>query len=136
MGEARVAFHVKERDTQVEPTREYLECYTIFDMKIDFTRKARHVANGVKTQDLLTSTYVGVVSKDTVRIAFTHTALHGLDLYMAEMKNAYLQAPITNKILDKMWPRVWSQIGGKCSLHSESFIWNQMHWQGLQKPSP
>ena len=40
-------------------------------MKMDFTREARHVANGTKTQDISTSTYAGVVSKDTVRIAFT-----------------------------------------------------------------
>ena len=48
MSEVRVAFDIKEKDTRVEPGREYLECYMIFDVKMDFTRKARFVANGAE----------------------------------------------------------------------------------------
>ena len=112
MSEARVAFDVKEKNTRVEPAREYLECYTIFDVKMDFTRKARHVANGAKTQDIATSTYAGVVSKDTVRIAFTYAALHGLDLYAADIKNAYLQAPITEKYWTRCGPEFGPELEG------------------------
>ena len=46
MSEVRVAFDIKNKDSRIEPVREYLECYTVFDVKMDFTRKARFVANG------------------------------------------------------------------------------------------
>ena len=112
MSKARVAFDVKEKDTWVEPAREYLECYTKFDVKMDFTRKARHVANVAKTQDIATSTYAGVVSKDTVRIAFTYAALHGLDLFAADIKNAYLQVPITERYWTRCGPEFGPELEG------------------------
>jgi len=38
-------------------------------------------------------TYAGVVSRESVRIAFTYAALNGLDIFAADIRNAYLQAP-------------------------------------------
>jgi len=38
------------------------------------------------------STYAGVVSRESVCIAFTYAALHDLDIYIADIQNAYLQA--------------------------------------------
>lgn len=107
MGEVRVAFDIKDEGHRVEPGREYLDCYMVFDVKMDFTRKARFVANGSKTKDLSTSTYAGVVSRETVRIAFTYAALNGLDVMAADIKNAYLQAPIT----EKYWTRCGPEFG-------------------------
>ena len=79
---------------------------------MDFTRKARHIANGAKTQDISSSTYAGVVSKDTVRIAFMYAALHGLDLFAADIKNAYLQAPITEKYWTRCGPEFGPELEG------------------------
>jgi len=69
MKNVRVAFDVLDKDKNLELGRTYLECYIIFDVKMDFTRKARFVANGSKTPDL-ESTYPGVVSRETVQIEF------------------------------------------------------------------
>ena len=63
-----------------------------FDLKMDFTRKARWVAAGHKTPDPIRSAYAGVVSRESVRIAFTYAALNGLDVWAADIRNAYLQA--------------------------------------------
>ena len=52
----------------------------IYDVKMDFTRKARWVKDGHKTQDPETSSYVGVVSRESIRILLTHAALHGVDV--------------------------------------------------------
>ena len=112
MTEVRVAFDIKDKDTRVEPGREYLECYMIFDVKMDFTRKARFVANGAKTRDLMTSTYAGVVSKESVRIAMTYAALNGLELMAADIKNAYLQAPITVKYWTTCGPEFGPELEG------------------------
>ena len=71
--------------------------HIIFDVKMDFTRKARWVLDEHKTPDPDGSTYAGVVSRDSVRIAFTYAALNSLDVMAADIQNAYLQAPSSQK---------------------------------------
>ena len=53
-------------------------CHLIFDVKMDFTRKARFVAGGHTTEASSAITYSSVVSRDSVRLAFMITAFHGL----------------------------------------------------------
>ena len=50
-----------------------------------------------KTPDPIRSTYAGVVSRESVRIAFTYTALNGLDVFAADIRNTYLQVPLSQK---------------------------------------
>lgn len=71
--------------------------HLVFDVKMDFTRKARWVLDGHKTPDIIGSTYAGVVSRESVRIAFTYAALNGLQVCAADIRNAYLQAPSSQK---------------------------------------
>jgi hypothetical protein len=71
--------------------------HIIFDVKMDFTRKARWVLDGHKTPNPIGSTYAGVVSRESVRIALTYAALNGLDVVAADIRNAYLQAPSSQK---------------------------------------
>ena len=71
--------------------------HMIFDVKMAFKRKARFILNGHKTPSPLGSTYAGVVSRESVRIAFTYAALNGLDVFAADIRNAYLQAPLSQK---------------------------------------
>jgi hypothetical protein len=71
--------------------------HIIYDVKIDFTRKARWVLDGHKTANPVGSTYAGVVSQESVRIALTYAALNELDVTAANMRNAYLQAPSSHK---------------------------------------
>ena len=59
----------------------------------DLRRKARLVAGGHKTDPPKESTYSSVVSRDSVRIAFTIAALNGLDVLAGDVQNAYLNAP-------------------------------------------
>ena len=47
---------------------------------MDFTRKARLVAEGCRTPNPVTSNYAGVVSMESVMMAFTYAALNGLDV--------------------------------------------------------
>ena len=69
----------------------------VFDVKMDFTRKARWVKDGHKTPDPEQSTYAGVVSRESVRIALTCAALNGLDVQACDIKNACIQAPSLEK---------------------------------------
>ena len=79
------------------PGRSKVTGHLVFDVKMDFTRKARWVLDGHNTPDFVGSTYAGVVSRDSVRIAFTYAAINGLDVFVAGIRNAYLKAPLSQK---------------------------------------
>jgi hypothetical protein len=83
-----------------------IKCHIIFDVKMDFTRKARFVAGGHMTQPASSITYSSVVSRDSVRIAFLLATLNGLHILVCDIGNAYLNAPCREKI--------WFQAGREC----------------------
>ena len=64
---------------------------------MDVTRKAWWVLDGHKTMDTIGSTYAGVVSRESVHIALTYATLNDLDVFAADIQNAYLQAPSSQK---------------------------------------
>ena len=80
---------------------------------MDKTCKARLVANGHKVADPKGSTYAGVVSRETVLIAFTYAALNGLDILTADIHNAYLTAPTTESFYIVCGPEFRSENIGK-----------------------
>ena len=92
-----IAFEVLQEGKRAPPGWQHVTGHIIWDLKMDFTRKARWVLDGHKTRDPIGSTYAGVVSRDSVRIAFTYAALNGLDICAADIHNAYLQAPSSQK---------------------------------------
>ena len=71
--------------------------HLIWSVKMDFTKKARRVLDGHKTLDPVGSKYAGVVSRESVRIAFIYAALNDLDVCMAVISNAYVQSPTSQK---------------------------------------
>ena len=107
MKNVRVAFQVWEEGDVDDAKRgqklvgyQQIRCHMIFDIKMDgrFTRKARFVAGGHTTDTPSSITYSSVVSRDSVRIAFTIAALNDLDIRAADIGNAYLNAPCREKI--------------------------------------
>jgi hypothetical protein len=66
----------------------------VWDVKMeDFRRKARFVAGGHMTETPALNTYASVVSHESVHIALILAALN-----TADIKNAYLTAPVMEKI--------------------------------------
>ena len=63
-------------------------CHMIFDVKIYLTRKIWLVAGVHNTNPPKYSTYASVVSRDSVRVAFTVAALNGLDVLCDDVQNA------------------------------------------------
>ena len=116
MANIRVAFDILDSNQNVEPGRIYLDCYMCFEVKMDFRRKARYVANGSKTPDLTTTTYAGVVSRESVRIALTYAALMELKVMSSDIQNAYLQAPISEKYWTICGPEFGPELEG-CKAH-------------------
>ena len=85
----------------------------IFDIKIeDFRRKEMLMAGGHMTETPKCQTYSSVVSRETVRIALTIAALNDLEVKAGEIMNAYLTAPITEKLLTVIG-KEWGPDAGK-----------------------
>ena len=75
-----------------------INCHMIFDVKMEFTHKARFVAGGHMTEAPSSITYASVITRDSVRLAFLIAALNGLDILACDIGNAYLNAPCHEKI--------------------------------------
>ena len=53
--------------------------------------------DGHRSSDPVGSTYAGLLSRDSVRIAFSYTALNYIDALAADIQNSYLQATLSQK---------------------------------------
>ena len=104
MKNVRIAFDIKQDATQVPVGYKWIPCHMILDIKMDMTRKARYVAGGHVTDPPSASTYASVVSRESVRIAFMIAALNDLDLLTADIQNAYLNAPVAEKVWTNCGP--------------------------------
>ena len=97
MSSIGVAFDILETG-QVAPVGfKRTSGHIIFDVKMDFTRKARWVLDGHRQPSPEGSTYAGVVSRESFIISFTYEALNGVDVWACDIQSAYLQAPTTEK---------------------------------------
>jgi hypothetical protein len=86
------------KDGKVPIGYKHIDCHVIFDVKMDLTRKARFVAGGHQTDPPKESTYSSVVLRDSVRMKFLIAALNSLDILLADVQNAYLNAPTKEKV--------------------------------------
>ena len=78
-----------------------------------FQRKFRMVAGGHMTEAPATLTYASVVSRESVRIALTIVALNDLEVKTADIQNAYLTAPVSEKIWMTLGPEFGADMGSK-----------------------
>ena len=76
-----------------------IQCHMFLDGKTgDLTRKARFCANGNETAPLKEPTLSAVVSRDSVSLFFLLAALNDLDELLADIQNAYLSAPVKERL--------------------------------------
>ena len=92
-----VAFEILDEGAHVPHGWKQVTGHLVWDVKMDFTRKARWVLDGHKTPDPIGSTYAGVVSRESVRRALIYAALNDLNVFAANIQNAYLQALSSQK---------------------------------------
>ena len=97
MHNVRIVFEVLEESEILLPGYKQASGHLVFNVQMTFERKARWVFDGHKTEALSHSTYAGVVSRESVRIALTYAVLNGLDIWGADIQNAYLQVPTSEK---------------------------------------
>jgi hypothetical protein len=98
MKHVRPAFTILDVGANPPLASKCIPCHMIFDIKLDFTRKARFVAGGHVTDPPSSLTYSSVVARDSVRLAFLIAALNDLELLSADVDNAYLNAYTKEKV--------------------------------------
>ena len=113
MSNNRMAFQFLEDNEQVPIGYKWIRCHMIFDVKMDFTRKARFVAGGHMTNPPTSLTYSSVVSRDSVRIAFLLAALNDVNILATDIGNAYLNAPAREKVYTTAGPEFGAELIGK-----------------------
>jgi hypothetical protein len=112
MKNVRIAFKILNGEESVPPTYQEIHCHMIYDVKMeDFRRNARFVAGGHTTDTPHAMNYASVVSRESVRIAPTLASLNDLDVNMADIENAYLMAPITEKVWTVLGPEFGDDSG-------------------------
>ena len=97
MKNLQVAFDILENNQDLPPGHTKASGHLVWDVRMTLERKVRWVKDGHKTPEPSWSTYAGVVSRESVRIALTYAALNNLDVFGADIQNAYLQAPSSEK---------------------------------------
>jgi hypothetical protein len=116
MKNIRIAFNILNGEELVPPTYQEICCHMIFDVKMEyFGRKARFVAGGHTTDTPHAMTYASIVSRESVRVSMTLEALNDLDVKLADIENAYLTTPITEKVWTVLGPE-FGDDAGKCAL--------------------
>ncbi len=111
MKNVAVAFKFLTSDETIPIGYQRIPLHFVFDVKMDFTRKARLVAGGHMTDTPSYLTYSSVVSRDSVRIALMIAALNDLDILAADVGNAYLNAETKEKVYAIAGPEFGSKQG-------------------------
>ncbi len=115
MSKVCIAFQTLDDDEAIPPTYQEIQCHMVWDVKMgDFCRKARFVAGGHMTETPASNTYASVVSHESVRIALTLAALKDLEVKTANTENAYLTAPV----MEKIWCVLGTEFGANTGKHA------------------
>jgi hypothetical protein len=119
MNNVRIAFKIINGEESAPPTYQEIRCHMIFNVKMeDFRRNARFVADGHTTDTPHAMTYAIVVSRESMRFARTLAALNDFDVKMADIENAYLTAPITEKVWTVLGPEFGDDAGNRALIVS------------------
>jgi Reverse transcriptase (RNA-dependent DNA polymerase) len=107
-----------------------ITCHLVFDIKMDFTWKARFVARGHMTDAPSSITYASVVLRESVRIALLIAALNDLEVAGGDVQGAYLNAPCREKVYIVCGPEFGESAGriavivkALYGLKSSGFAW-------------
>jgi hypothetical protein len=112
MAEVWIAFQTQNDDESIPPTCQQIWCHMVFDVKMeDFHQKAWVVAGGQVTETPATNTYASVVSWESVCTTLTLAVLNNLEVKTADIKNACLTAPVSEKICHVLGPEFSANTG-------------------------
>ncbi|KAL7474129.1 LOW QUALITY PROTEIN: hypothetical protein ACHAW6_000121, partial [Cyclotella cf. meneghiniana] len=109
MKNVRVAFDVLPDGVVPLSDHQCMKCHMICDVKMeDFCRKARLPGGHMTKVPALT--YASVMSQETVHIALLVAVLNSIDIWAADVLNAYITVPCHKKI----WTTLGEEFGDDC----------------------
>jgi len=138
-----IAFEIQDAEVKHLPGYKKIPGHIIWDVKVDFMRKARYVAGGHHTDPPKVMTYSSVVSRESMRIALFLAALNDLGVCLTNIGNAYLTAQTTERCYvvagDEFGPELKGRIlkivralyglksaGASFHAHLASILWHIM----------
>ncbi len=95
MEAVQIAFEVQDADVKHLPGYKKIPGHIIWDVKMDFTRKACYVAGGHRTDPPKVLTYSSVISRESVHMALFVATLNDLGVHLTDIGNAYLTTATT-----------------------------------------
>ena len=104
----------------------------VFDIKIDFTQKARFVADGSMTEVPSEFTFASVVSWDSVQLALLYAALNDLDILSADMAAAP-ECTCQRESLFLMWCGIWKFGWSLCPPY-QGTVWAEDQCHSMAQP--
>ena len=132
-----VAFEILDEGAHAPHGWKQVTGHLVWHVKMDFTRKARWVLDGHKTPDPIGSTYAGVVSRESVCIALTYSALNDLDVFAADIHLECIStSPVITNGLHHLQTRVWCREHWTNGIDPSCPIWWEGSRQGFQESSP
>ena len=87
-----------EDHKQLPNDYKYIHCYLIFDVKFELIRNVRFVANSQNVSPPLSTTFASMISCETICIMFTIADLNDLKVKSIDIKNSFIQAPLSKKL--------------------------------------
>lgn len=136
MKNVMIAFRFLDPNSKSPVGYKWIKCHMIFDVKMDFTRKARFVAGGHMTNPPTSLTYSSVISRDSVRIAFLLATLNDIDILAADVGNAYLKTTAGPEFGPELQGRFIIVVRALYGLKSSGAAWrvhlaNTLHIMGF-----
>ena len=112
------------------PGYQKIRVHLIFAVKYDGRHKTRLVADGHLTPEPVESIFSGVVSLRNLKLVIFLGKLNDLELWGADISNAYLEAPTEEKvyIVAGLEFEVWE---GYILTFSKSTLWVKIFWEKM-----
>ena len=93
----KVAFDILEDLAKIPVGYNKASGHLFVDVRMTLECKSRWVKDGHRTTEPEWSTFAGVVSRESIRIALTYSSLNDLPICACDIQNAYFQAPSSEK---------------------------------------
>ena len=94
----KVKYDKQKKELNAPPGYQKIRVHLIFAVKYDSRHKARLVADGHLTPEPVESIYSGVGSLRNLKLVIFLGKLNNLELWGADIGNAYLEAPTEEKL--------------------------------------